>query len=166
MTVMAAVIVRGIFTVAVIALTVFGVQWNKSALKNIRSGGDGQLLANVSLSADSTLPAKVNLISSEINLGEWQEAQVTTSPHAKVTLSVVAGESKESKQIEQTTADQSGNATIRFKINDWHSLGSVRVIVVAHSGSAIGQVTSSFQLLGEPDYPIVDEPAYSYPLLP
>lgn len=163
---MATIIGRGVFTIAVIALTVVGVGWNKAALKRMESRGDGQLLANVGLSADQSLPVALTLLSPELKLGEWQEAQITTAPHARVSLSIIVGGSTESKQIEKIVADTNGVANKRFKIDDWRSLGSVRVIATSVSGSALGEATSSFQLLGETTYPVVDEPSYSYPIIP
>lgn len=158
-------VAKSIFTVIVLALSIVAVKWNRQG--PVFQQTEKKILAGGAVSAENTLPVTLTTQSEKVVLGQEQVLTISTSPKAKVALTVIyANGTEKDRQVISGAADQAGYIYQTIKTDDWRLLGPVRIIVVATDNAGVGEVSKSYELVADDQVPVVDEPSYNYPLLP
>jgi len=155
---------KTVFTVVVLALAVVAVKWSHQSASYQQT--ERKILAGGAVSAENTLPVGLTLGKDVVVLGEEQTVTVTSTPRAKIALTIIYSNSQDDKEVITDVADQAGYLIKQIKTDDWHRLGPVRIIAVATDNAGVGETSRSYDLAADNLAPIVDEPTYFYPIVP
>jgi hypothetical protein len=155
-----------VFTVAVLALTAVGVQWNEQVAGHRRPVAVNQAVLAQAVNVRDDFPLKLELSRDVVRLGQVQVVSVETSPFADLEI-IATGPDGSSDRAETfaTTADETGRFSFRFKLDDFRDLGSFTLTVKARLGNGTSYEQKSFMVeTWQPDSAKNEE--YTHQLLP
>jgi len=153
------------FTIMALVLSVVLVRWNHHSASYEQTGR--KLLAGGAISAENLLPINIILGKDRVTLGDEQTITVSTSPKARIVLTIIYdGGQDRDKEVITGVSDKAGYLVKRLKTDDWHRLGPVRIIAVATDNAGMGETSRSYYLVADDQAPVVDEPSYFCPIVP
>lgn len=159
---------NSVFTVAVVALTAFGLKWNKSVTASFNPFSLNQTVAasQSSLPIQTSFPLTLTLSAPQIRLGQTQTVSIATVPNAELEIVTQYPDgSINHPQSLHAVADGGGNYTLNIAVDDFHNLGAFRVSVVAISATKTAEAVSNFVVTSwQPTDS--SQPHYLYPLVP
>ena len=160
---------NSIFTLAILALTAVALSWNKSVGRR----SDPVQISNTVLSAESVktkqpFPLAVEFAESRLKLGQPQVMKIKTVANAKLEIVTVYPNGRiENAQTVRATADETGQYTMKFRIDDFAYLGIIESRVLARSNNRESQSLARFALQSwSPDHDSTSQDGYVYPLVP
>lgn len=163
-----------LFTLTMLGLTTFGLEWNKevAAERDPVAIGRAVLASQPSQLSidDQVFPLQIDFSKPVIKLGQAQQVAITTAPYATLAIVIVyPNESIVPPEARQAQADASGHYSFQFHLDDFRLLGSVTVSVVATVDTKTTEASQTFSLqswLATDEIETPEERTYSHPLIP
>jgi hypothetical protein len=168
---MAKLVRNSIFTVIAVVLTAVGVGWNRRVMKDKDPVSIGQtVLADqpaLAASSQTTIPLEVSFAHPVIKLGQTQELIVKTQPRAELKIvTIYPNGSINNPQTLTATADDVGQYSLKYKLADFHYLGTFQTVVEATVGGQTVEGRASFVLQTWIQTSDAPDSGYVYPLVP
>jgi len=158
-----------VFTLLVLGLTVYGVNWNKEIARSHRPVSAEQTVLASQKFADSqtpTFPLTITFDRPSLRLGQFETVHIQTVPDAALDIvTLYPDRTVDVSQSVKVKADENGRYELRFRLDDFHHLGIFQVTTVATSGNKTSEVSRQFTLQTWGDSANEDS-GYVYPLVP
>lgn len=166
---MSKVVRNTVFTLVILALTAFGLGWNKQKLQKTDPVRISQNVLS-SVESDDEQPFKLELKfdRSHVKLGQYQEMSIQTEPFAELEIvTVYPNGSINNPQTLRATASETGQYANKFKLTDFAHLGVFETVVRATLGDKSAKTTGRFALQTwiQADKALGND-EYIYPILP
>jgi len=166
---MGKVIRNTVFTAVAVAATALGVGWNKQIAKQYDpvAISENVLTAPATKAKIAEFPLTVEFSREFVKLGQYQEMVVRTEPFAELEIvTVYPNGSINNPQTLRTTASETGEYRLKYKLDDFHHLGVFQVLVQAKVGERAAEANGRFALQTWIQENLSLGNSYIYPIVP